>query len=131
MFNALHGVFLAALVSQTQAVSLKINNWCNTQVKVVLSHNGGCDYGTNGQCITAGSQPWYLNPSTITTFGFINDGQGTSVKISKSGQGNGILQFEYAVVSGQCMFLNSFFIFSRSIKANDVRRWNLLGPIGS
>lgn len=117
MFNVFHGVFLAALATQAQAGALKINNWCNTQVKVVLSHNGGCDYGTDGRCITAGSKPWYLNPSTITTFGWIADGQGTSVKISKSNQNNGILQFEYAMATGQCKFLNFCLVFSRRIKS--------------
>ncbi|KAF7550664.1 hypothetical protein G7046_g7942 [Stylonectria norvegica] len=95
IFTTSHGVVLAALAASASA-KLNFNNWCNAQVTVMLSHNGGCDYGSNGLC---GSAPWTIAPSQIVGFDWIVDGMGTSVKISKAGVG-GILQFEYAVSDG-------------------------------
>lgn len=66
------------------------------------SNNGGCDSGPNGFCSTsAGAAPFHIpagnGQSSILALGWIQNGFGTSVKISKDAAfDNGILQFEYA-----------------------------------
>lgn len=94
---------LAGLVPGAMA-NLLINNWCGVGVKIVQSHNAGCDFGTDGRCISEGSQPWTISPGTgqsILGLDYITDGIGTSVKISKDDVADGILQFEYNVVQGE------------------------------
>ena len=94
---------LAGLVPGAMA-NLLINNWCGVGVKIVQSHNAGCDFGTDGRCISEGSQPWTIGPGTgqsILGLDYITDGIGTSVKISKDDVADGILQFEYNVVQGE------------------------------
>lgn len=93
-------VVLAAFAPRALA-NLQINNWCNVGVSLVQSHAGSCDYGMDGNC---GSAPWVIPAGTgnsILNLGYITDGIGTSIKISKDGVSSGVLQFEYTVASGQ------------------------------
>lgn len=93
---------LAALAPSALA-NILINNWCGVGVSLVQSHNGGCDFGADGRCVTEGSAPWAVGPGTggsIINLPLIVDGAGTSIKISKDGVG-GILQYEYAVATGE------------------------------
>lgn len=99
LFNTFHVAALAALAIGADA-RLMFNNWCNEQVSVVISHNGGCDYGTDGRCIRDGSRPWTINKGQILGFDWIADGQGSSLKLSRAGR-TGVLQFEYALATGQ------------------------------
>lgn len=94
---------LAALAPGALA-NLLINNWCPVGITLVQSHAAGCDSGVNGNCITDGDTPWVIPPGTgesILNLGYIADGVGTSVKISKDDIPEGVLQFEYNVVSGE------------------------------
>ncbi|KAH7014575.1 uncharacterized protein B0I36DRAFT_369516 [Microdochium trichocladiopsis] len=94
------GALLAAMATGASAGSLKIHSYCSSKVTVVLSHNGGCDYGTDSRCIRDGSKPWTISSGATTAFNWITSGNGVSVKISKEGV-NGILQYEYAMATGQ------------------------------
>lgn len=96
-------VALAALAPGVLA-NLLINNWCGAGVSVVQNHNAGCDFGSDGRCITDGSSPWFIAPGSgqsILNLAYITDGIGTSVKISKDGVASGILQFEYSLAYGE------------------------------
>ena len=96
-------VALAAMTPGALA-NLIINNWCGVGVSLVQSHDAGCDFGVNGNCISDGDTPWTIAPGTgesTLELGYIADGIGTSVKISKDDVSEGVLQFEYNVVQGE------------------------------
>uniref|UniRef100_A0A8H7KCF0 Antigenic thaumatin-like protein n=1 Tax=Bionectria ochroleuca TaxID=29856 RepID=A0A8H7KCF0_BIOOC len=99
MVNFKYTAAVAALASGASA-SLKIHNYCDVEVSVVSSHNGGCDSGPDGVCVTAGGTPWTIKKGGISTFDWIANGDGTSLKISKKGV-EGVLQFEYAMATGE------------------------------
>ncbi|CAH0057483.1 unnamed protein product [Clonostachys solani] len=98
MVNFKYTAAVAALASGASA-SLKIHNYCDVEVSVVSSHNGGCDSGSDGACVTAGSTPWTIQKGGIATLDWIANGDGTSLKLSKKGV-TGVLQFEYAMATG-------------------------------
>lgn len=96
-------VVLVILTHDTLA-NLMINNWCDVGISIVQSHAASCDFGTDGLCISDGSTPWMLASGTgqsILGLEYIADGVGTSVKISKDGVPDGVLQYEYNVVGGE------------------------------
>ena len=90
-----------AIFTPGSLASLKINNWCNVGVSMVISQFGGCDTGVDGRCIRDGSQPWRLGPGNGGSI--LNHpwrGEAVSLKISKNGV-PGVLQFEYSRTSGE------------------------------
>ena len=72
---------------------------------IYQSNAGGCNKGANGICQgAAGAEPWTLNPGQQgLTIPWINNGQGTSIKIAKDSSFGQILQFEYCV-TGPTLF---------------------------
>ncbi|KAH7018606.1 uncharacterized protein B0I36DRAFT_368613 [Microdochium trichocladiopsis] len=91
------GAVMAALTTTGSAGSLKIKNHCSGTVNIVISHNGGCDYGQSKKCIRDGGKPYQIKSNGSTSFAWIGDGKGASLKISKSDPKK-ILQYEYALV---------------------------------
>ncbi|MCJ1444977.1 MAG: hypothetical protein MMC23_005481 [Stictis urceolatum] len=93
-------------IASTVSAGLNVNNWCTSDVFIYQSNNGGCDSGPNGICSDQpGAAPFQITAgngqSSLLDLGWINNGEGTSVKIAKdSSFGNGILQFEYTFGSG-------------------------------
>ncbi|KAH8892210.1 hypothetical protein GQ53DRAFT_841045 [Thozetella sp. PMI_491] len=102
MLSRLVASVVLGLVS-TASATLNINNWCSSTIYIYQSNGGGCNSGPNGICQgNAGAAPFVVNPGNIIYLGWIQNGQGTSVKISKGDVNfnSGILQFEYAFTNG-------------------------------
>ncbi|KAH8898655.1 hypothetical protein GQ53DRAFT_877686 [Thozetella sp. PMI_491] len=94
---------LLALASTAAASSLNINNWCSTTVYIYQSNGGKCNSGPNAICQgSAGAAPFVVAPGQIRNLGWIQNGLGTSVKMSKGDVNfnSGILQFEYNFTDG-------------------------------
>lgn len=87
-------VLAAATVS---AGSLKINNWCSTDVYIKQSSSGSCDYGATGSCA---DKPWVIKASNgkgnvMSLPWNRTTPAGTSVKIAKTASLSQIIQMEY------------------------------------
>jgi hypothetical protein len=70
---------------------------CSQPVYIYQSNDGGCDKGPNGICQgQPGAAPYTLPPGTQgQSIAWINNGQGTSVKVAKDPSFGQILQVEY------------------------------------
>jgi len=90
---------LAAIAGKTTA-TLNINNWCGQDVQYWQSTGAGCDAGPNGICYDQpGAYPWTISPGNIDYVPWVQDPQGTSIKIALGDNTwlSGVLQFEYTL----------------------------------
>ncbi|KAK3937133.1 hypothetical protein QBC46DRAFT_417090 [Diplogelasinospora grovesii] len=111
MYTTTSVLTLAALAS-TATASLKINNWCSETVYIYQSNNGLCDSGPNAICSgSPGAAPYVIpagsgQSSSVIDLGWIKNGHGTAVKMSKGDASfrSGILQYEYTWAPGDGLY---------------------------
>jgi len=98
------------VASAQGAFTIQINNYCDEDIYIYQSTDGGCDYGWTsfgtcstdpGACFGDSTEcfglPWILVSEQTYYMPFIQDSLGTSMKIATDPSFDSILQFEYTV----------------------------------